>query len=294
MDAAAPASPTPSLSIVVGCVGPPEGAGACLEALAPQLDGAEVIVCGPAPASKALRERFEQASFHDRRGALVPELWRDGIDRAQGEVVALTISPMVPAEDWVAAARAGARRHGAYAGAIDPQDGLPLKDLAECLCRSARDMTPFEPRDSADVPGDNCAYRTDLLRRTRDVWKDGFWEPEVNRALAELGTTPRHDPALRVEQGRSAGARAFVRQRLVHGRAHGRQRGARFSRARNAVGVLAAPVVPVVLLVRTARELAARRRLGPRALAALPWLVLFDLAWAAGEAAGHTDALLGR
>ena len=283
-----------ALSIVVGCVGAPEGAVPCLEALAPQLDGAEVLVCAPASASEALRERFAQVSFHERSGALVPELWRDGIDLARGEVVALTISPMVPAADWVATARAGALRHGAYAGAIDPMDGLPLADLAECLCRYARDMTPFEPRDSADIPGDNCAYRSELLHRTRELWQDGFWEPDVNRAIAELGTMPRHDPALRVEQGRSAGPRAFVRQRLVHGRAHGRQRGARFSRGRNAIGVLAAPVVPVVLLVRTVRELAARRRLGPRAVAALPWLVLFDLAWAAGEAAGHADAVRGR
>lgn len=282
------------LSIVVGCVASPEGAAPCLEALEPQLDGSEVLVCAPAAAPPALRERFSWAAFHERAGAFVPELWRDGIDRSSGELVALTISPMIPAPDWVATARDGGRRHGVYAGAIDPADGLPLADLAECLCRYAPDMTPFAPRDSVDVPGDNCAYRADLLHRTRETWADGFWEPDVNRAIAGLGTTPRHDPALHVRQGRSAGARAFMRQRVVHGRAHGRQRGARFSPGRNAVGVLAAPVIPALLLLRTVRELAGRGRLDGRAVAALPWLVVFDVAWAAGEAAGHLDALLGR
>lgn len=287
-------SAEPAISVVVGCVGPADGAVACLEALRPQLGDAELLVCAPGPASAALRERFPEAAFHDQPGALVPELWRNGIDLARGPVVALTISPMVPAADWVAAAREGAERFGAFAGAIDPADGLPLGDLAECLCRYARDMTPFEPRDSADIPGDNCAYRAELLERTREVWRDGFWEPDVNRAIETAGTTPRHEPGLRVWQGRSAGTRAFVRQRLVHGRAHGRQRGARFSRARNLIGVLAAPAIPVLLIVRTYQELAARSLVSPRALAALPWLVLYDVAWAAGEARGHLDALRGR
>jgi hypothetical protein len=229
--------------------------------------------------------------FRERSGALVPELWRDGIDAARGRVVALTISPMVPGHDWVRTARAGAERHGAYAGAIDPLIDLKLGDLAEYLCRYARDMSPFEPRDSTDIPGDNCAYRADLLARTREVWEDGFWEPDVNRAIAELGVTPHHDPALRVHQGRSAGTRAFVRQRLVHGRAHGRQRGARFSAVRNLIGILAAPVVPLVLLMRTYQEIAARSRLTARMIAALPWLVAYDVAWAIGEARGHADAL---
>ena len=282
------------MSVVVGCVGAPEDAARCLEALRPQLSDGELIVAAPAPAPPDLRRRFPDAVFCERAGALVPELWRDGIDRARGGVVALTISPMIPAPDWVATATSGARRHGVLAGAIDPADGIGLADLAECLCRYARDMTPFEPRDSIDIPGDNCAYDADLLRRTRAVWDGGFWEPDVNRAIADLGTTPRHDPALHVQQGRSAGPRAFVRQRLLHGRAHGLQRGRRFSRARNLVGVAACPVVPLLLLVRTYQELARRSRLGPRTVAALPWLVMFDVAWAFGEAAGHLDALRGR
>lgn len=285
---------TPTISVVVGCVGAPEGAATCIEALRAQLGDGELLVCAPAPASAQLRERFAGVAFHERHGALVPELWRDGIDLARGPVVALTISPMVPAADWITVAQQGAERYGAFAGAIDPAEHLPLGDLAECLCRYARDMTPFEPRNSADIPGDNCAYRAELLQRTREVWRDGFWEPDVNRAIEALGTTPRHDPGLRVRQGRSAGTRAFLRQRLVHGRAHGRQRGARFSHARNLIGVAAAPAIPALLIVRTYQELATRSRLGGRTLAALPWLVLYDVAWAVGEARGHLDALRGR
>lgn len=288
-----PSTRQPALTVVVGCVGDATGAAACLGALTGQSDDVEVLVLTRGAVPQALQRRFPSACFHERPGALVPELWRDGIDLARGPVVALTISPMVPAPDWVATALREADRHGVVAGAIDPLDGLPLGDFAECLCRYARDMTPFQPRESAHIPGDNCVYRRDLLERTRALWADGFWEPVVNHGLAQQGVALRQDPALRVRQGRSAGAAAFVRQRLVHGRAHGRQRGAAFGARRNVVGILAAPVVPFVLLLRMYRELASRGRLGAKAFAALPWLAVYDVAWAYGEARGHLDALRG-
>lgn len=284
----------PAVSVVIGCVASPEGARPLLEALAAQADGAEIIVGAPEDASDELRRAFPEASFHVRAGALVPALWRDGIDRSRGEVVALTISPMIPADDWIATALAGARRHGGVGGAIDPADDISLADLAECLCRYARDMTPFQARETADLPGDNSAYRRELLLGQRPLWANGFWEPPVNAALLAAGVRLRHDPELRMRQGRSAGPWRFVRQRLAHGMAHGQQRGARMSRSRNLMGIVGAPAVPALLLLRTYRELARRRRLGPRELAALPWLLLFDLAWAAGEARGHLGALLGR
>ena len=85
-----------------------------------------------------------------------------------------------------------------------------------------------------------------------------------------------------------------MRQRLVHGRTYGRQRGARFSTARNVAGVPAAVVVPIVLLARTLREVFSRRRLRLRLVAATPLLLAYDIAWAAGEAAGHLDSLRAR
>ena len=264
-----------SLSIVVASNGAPGSVEACLAALAGQLDGVEVIV-------------------HERPGALVPELWRDGIDAATGAAVALTISPMRPAPDWVERLRERLREDEVVAGAIEPGEGLRVRDWAEYFCRYAPDMRPFARRENPSIPGDNCAYRRHLLDRTRALYRDGFWEPEVNRALRAEGVRLWHDPDVVVYQGRSAGFTAFVRQRLVHGRAYGRQRGARLGTARNAAGVVLAGIVPLVLIARTAREVFARRRLRLRLVLALPVLAAFDAAWAAGEAIGHLDALRRR
>jgi len=260
------------LSIVLASNGAPGSVEACLAALAGQMDEAEVIV-------------------QERPGALVPELWRDGIDAATGAIVALTISPMRPAPDWVARIRERLAEDEVVAGAIEPGDGLRIVDWAEYFCRYARDMLPFERRENPAIPGDNCAYRRELLERTRGLYRDGFWEPEVNRALRADGVALWHDPSVVVYQARSAGFRAFFRQRFVHGREYGRQRGARFGAGRNAAGVVLAAVVPFLLVARTAGEVFSRGRLRARLVVALPALLAFDAAWAAGEAMGHLDTL---
>ena len=284
----------PSLSIVIGSNGAPTSVESCLAALEPQVDGAEVLVCEPQASAPEVRERFPFARFLERRDALVPALWRDGIDASSGRIVALTISPMKPAPDWVETIRAQVARADVVAGAIDPGEDLRLSDWGEYFCRYARDMLPFLAHECLDLPGDNAAYTREALERTRPLYRDGFWEPDVNRALHEDGATLWHAPDLVVRQGRSAGIAAFARQRLHHGRSHGRQRGARFTRGRNLVGLLAAPLVPPLLTLRVLRETQRRRRLRGRALAALPLILFFDSAWAAGEALGHLDALRGR
>ena len=283
-----------SLSIVVGSNGAPGSVEGCLAALAGQADEAEVIVCEPAASGAEVQAAFPFARFLERSGALVPELWRDGIDVTTGDDVALTISPMRPAPDWVARLRAALAEDGVVAGAIDPGEGLRLVDWAEYFCRYARDMRPFERRENPEIPGDNCGYRRDLLERTRELYRHGFWEPEVNRALRAEGVRLWHDPGIVVRQGRSAGFGAFCRQRLEHGRAYGRLRGQRFGSGRNAAGVVLAVVVPLVLVARTAGEVFSRRRFRGRFLASLPVLLVYDAAWALGEARGHLDSLRRR
>ena len=110
----------PTVSVVIGSNAPPEALEACLAALEPQRDGAEVLVYEGRTSPPALRERFPWARFAERPGALVPELWRDGIDESAGEIVALTIAPMVPAPDWLLTIRDQHLRYDAVAGAIDP------------------------------------------------------------------------------------------------------------------------------------------------------------------------------
>ncbi len=288
------ASAESRLSVVVGSNAPQDSLAACLSSLERQRDGAEVIVCESVPSPSALRERFDWASFVDCPGQLVPQLWSEGIDRSKGEIVALTISPMVPAGDWIETLKAQHRRFDAVGGAIDPEPGIRIRDWAEYFCRYAPDMLPFDGHECMDLPGDNASYKRGLLEGARDSWRDGFWEPVVHRELAAENVELWHAPELVVRQGRSAGTLAFLDQRLRHGRAHGRQRGVHYSRARNLAGVVAAPIVAPLLTLRILRQVGSRRRHRFQALLAMPLILAFNVAWALGEARGHLSAAVAR
>ena len=226
---------------------------------------------------------------------LVPEQWRDGIDDAEGDVVCLTISVMRPADGWVDTARRLAADADAVGGAIEPGDDLRLRDWAEYFCRYARDMLPFAARETVDLPGDNAVYTRAALAATRDVYRDGFWELEVNRAPAGQGL-----PAVAFTRARRLPG-PLRRIRLLHAPAPGARPQVRpparrplLDRAGTSWASPAAVVVPAVLLARTFREVFSRRRLRVRLVTATPLLLAYDVAWAVGEAAGHLDSLRGR
>lgn len=284
-------SPDPTVTVVIASNAPPERLAACLEALEPQRDGVEVRVHEGSPSPPPLRERFPWTSFTTTPGALVPHHWRDGIDAARGEIVALTIAQMVPAPDWLAKIRALQERFDVVAGAIEPGSELRPIDWGEYFCRYAPDMLAFAGRESLDLPGDNAAYKRAVLELVRDSYRDGFWEPFVHKRLAANGVIHWQAPELVVFQGRSAGLRAFTAQRLAHGRMYGRQRGELFSTTRKAVGVVASPLVPVLMSWRVLRLVFGKRRFRGRALATLPIIFWFNLVWAYAEARGYVDVL---
>jgi hypothetical protein len=286
-------SAEPAVSVVIASK-TPEALGGCLAALEPQRGGAEVLVCEGEPAGDDLQTRFPWATFVSSPGSLVPQLWREGIDRSHGRVVALTISQMVPAEDWVQTIVRTQQDYDAVGGAIDPGEDLRLVDWAEYFCRYSRDMRPFRAAGDDDLAGDNVAFKRELLERHREHLRTGYWEPVLHPVLRHEGVVLWHTPEVVVRQGRSAGLASFARQRLEHGRRYGHQRGEHFSRVRNLVGVLAAPVVPFLMTSRVLRRVWSKGRYRPQAVESLPVIFFFNVIWAYAEARGHLDLLLRR
>jgi hypothetical protein len=286
-------SPEPTVSVVIGS-NAPAALPACLAALEPQRDGTEVLVCEGKPAAEDVRLRFPWATFVASPGSLVPQLWRDGIERSRGRIVALTISQMVPASDWLSTVIRMHQDHDAVGGAIDPGEDLRLVDWAEYFCRYSRDMRPFPASHDEELAGDNVAFKRDLLERHREHLRTGYWEPVLHPVLRREGVVLWHTPEVVVRQGRSAGFAAFAGQRLEHGRRYGQQRGEHVNRARNLIGAMTAPLVPVLMTARVLRRVYAKRRFRREALAALPLILAFNAVWAYGEARGRLDLVARR
>ncbi|MFN2633156.1 MAG: hypothetical protein ABR610_07050 [Thermoanaerobaculia bacterium] len=217
---------------------------------------------------------------------LAPQLWARGIDRAGGEIVALTLASMAPVPGWAAAVRdAIGGGVAGVGGAIEPGPGLTALDWAVHLCRYSAYLRPFSNRLVSTLPGDNAAYRRGEIERWRPLWAGGFWETEVDAALVASGARLILTPAIVVHHGHSAGFIDFCRNRFAHGIRSGQSRRKTAPRFTTAVRVLGAPLVPFVLLIRIARR-AASRGYAARFLASLPFLLPFLAAWALGEAVG--------
>jgi hypothetical protein len=225
-------------------------------------------------------------------GTLVPVLWGRGLDTAGGAMVALTSSEYTVAVGWARALMAGLS--AGYAGvggrlALAPQPSRLARALFY-LRYAAFLAAPDESlREVHDIAADNAAYRADTLRRYAEHYEDGFWEVETHHRMRADGARFALVPGMSVKFGGAPHVGSVMRQRFAHGRHFSAWR-VRAGGRRAWQVVLAAPLVPFVLL---GRSIAASRTAGhgvwPVLATAWPFL-LFAGAWAAGEAAGAIEA----
>lgn len=220
--------------------------------------------------------------------ALIPELWGLGIRESRGKLIAITTAHCVPARDWVSAmleAHEGAA--AAVGGAIESAESAGLVDWAVYFSRYSQYMLPFERGFVREIAGDNAAYKREHIDRCPGAWRNGFWEPAVHAELRKAGLQLLLAPSVVVSHRRSFGLWGFVTQRFWHGIHFGRDRAARLRWPRRALYIALSPAIPLVFLVRIARQIFGKRRHRTKLIQSLPVLVLFLLAWSCGELLGY-------
>lgn len=284
----------PELSVVVASHNARTSVGDCLGTLHKQrsgfhaeiivvdnsTDGTDAIVSTQFPGVTLMRSAPDQ---------WIPELWETGVRASRGPIVALTTAHCVPDDDWMKEILA-AHHDSAYVGiggAIENDESAGITDWAVYLCRYARYMRPFEPYVIHDIPADNASYKRWALERCTDVRAQGFWEPDIHAKLTAEGYQLWMTPKIGVRHRRSFTFAEFMSQRFWHGRQFGSSRAARLSLPRRWARILAAPIIPLLMLTRIARQLMRRRRHLGQLLLAAPILGLFLISWAAGEAVGY-------
>jgi hypothetical protein len=285
----------PRLSVVVACRRPTRDLGEVLDALRTACRGVETEILvvtppgppGPLPTVPAVRWITGPAR------ALVPELWGAGLGEAAGEVTAFTTTEFRVPISWARALldslASGATGAG---GAIALERGATVVGRAVYFLRYSAFQPPLDDGPATEIPGDNAAYRTDALRRQAHHMASGFWEVDFHRRIRAEGGTLRFaaDATVTFRSGGTLADR--LGERFRHGRYSGAYRTGTLGHPWWR-GVLATPLVPVVLLGRILRRAARTGRLG-RALGGLPALGPLAAAWALGEAAGALGARFGR
>lgn len=232
-------------------------------------------------------------------GTLVPVLWARGIERARAPLIALTTGHCEVERDW--ARRLIEALNDGVAGAGGPlalRPGAGVVDWAVYFLRYSGflpdrergrhdrpSLGEMDVRPVREIPADNALYRADDLRRHAGLFHDGFWEVPFHRELRAQGRGLVWVPGARVGFGLSWPFFTILAHRFAHGSHFGRWR-IREGRESKVRVIAAAPLVPLVLALRTGRRLADRPALLFRFAASLPWFLLLAGSWALGEAAG--------
>lgn len=228
-----------------------------------------------------------------RHGALVPELWATGIGVGGPGRIAMCSSAVLVDEDWLAAVRRGASSWAAAGGTIGDVMLRSKIDRAMYLVRFARHRQHGDPlpRACVDLAADNAWYDRAALEQITSSFAAGFWEPFVHDRLVANGRSLVRDPSVRAEMIPGIEFRAALRQRVDHGRRHGRRWGSTRRRRTVALTMVGTALVPVAMTFRAIRASNASYRSDPVVVAIA--FVLFA-GWAAGEFIGRAEHLIGR
>jgi hypothetical protein len=251
-------------------------------ALAGRFPGFRFLSMGALIAGPKAPDAYVEHELFDRRRAV-------GLAAATGELVGMLEDRGAPREDW---ARAMVEVHASMdAAAIGgPVVNVAADAMSRALfvCDYGRHQPPLEEGDAEYLTDINICYRRTALESVRDLWRERYQETAVNWTLRDRGQRLflSTRPVVLHRRGRAPLSKTLG-ERFQWGRVFGIQRGGRWSPPKAWAAAAAALVLPLLLLVRQTRQLAAKGARPGEIAGALPALMVIIPAWAFGEAIGY-------
>jgi glycosyltransferase involved in cell wall biosynthesis len=263
----------------------------CLESLVGQLEANEIIVadCSTDDPTVTLARKFPGVRFvHFQEKRSVPELRWAGFRESRGDLVATLEARSVPASDWCAVL---VRTHGANPDA--PAVGGPValaapgspRDEGLYFCEYGQFAPPVTPGPARELSGANLSYRRAALEQSADLLDAGRWETLLHQRWRNEGRVLVLSTATVFFKNAMPTATA-VRQRFAYGRGYAAARLEGQSLLRRFAYAAFCPVLPWLLTARLGLALGAKG-LRTRFWRALPWILVFNVCWAAGEMVGY-------
>ncbi len=288
----------PRLSVIIGVQRAQANLPAILAALERGPAGEiETLLCHAKddPVAEEFAETPCVRLIEGRCDAPIPELWRDGILAAKGDIVAILTAHCVPNNEWLQAVlRLDMENHVAFGGPIENNHGSDGVGAAIYILRYWSAAPPLPAQDTNEIAADNAVYRRADILDCEDLLPLGFWEPSYHACFRQKGLKMATRPDFAVTHANRYSSSEFIRQRRRHGRAFGRERGEKASPPMRILMLLLSPAAFFVygakLAARIIQKPALRRDFGK----ATPWLIVFLASWVWGEARGYADAVFRR
>jgi hypothetical protein len=286
---------TPSrVSVVVASGAGGEFLFRCLASLREQVaeQGAELIVvdrCGA-----AVRERIAREHPHARVLApelghrpSVPELRREGLLAARGEVVAVLEEHCTAPAGWLAAIESQFEpTDAAIGGPILDDDFARLRDWVVYFSEYHNYMPPWQRGERALLNGANIAYDRARVLRHQGALAEGYWEVVLHPPLMRDGRF-RAVPEMGARHTGPFDYGYYLRQRYLLSRVWGGSQRSSGGLAKRIAHLLAGPIFPLFLLARIASRVLEKGTRTGKFLQALPLLVPVVCAYTLGEWLGY-------
>lgn len=281
------------LSVVVPSVNGWSDLSDCLRAVMVAGKEAPLEVLVADRLGEAVRERV-RAEFPSVRvlpapkDTTIPELRAMAFDAATGDAVAVIEDHVLVPPGWahalLSALEAG---EDVIGGSVENAATEKLVDWAAFLCEYSQLIAPLPAGPVAGITGNNTVYRRSLLQRYRSVWTAGGWENRLHDAMRRDGIPLHQHPEIVVGHKMHYSVPGYMGQRYLYARAWAGDRVAGGSPIRRVVFGCAALLLPGLLWARIVRTVWRKGRHRRELIRSLPLLLLFVMAWGAGEVVGY-------
>jgi hypothetical protein len=217
----------------------------------------------------------------------IPRLRFLGVQQAKGDLIAILEDHAEVDRSWASALlEAHEGPWGAVGGAVE-NGKTGLVNWAVFFCEYTAYMGPVPEGPTHDLPGNNIAYKRDLLLRHARVLDEGKWESWINDRLRADGVEIASTNRAIVRHIKTFRLGYFLTQRFHFARSYAGMRRVDQSPLKRLVYGLGSLALPAILLARVVKTaLGKRRHLGLFA-ACLPLIALFLSVGAIGEMIGY-------
>ncbi len=283
----------PTVSVVIASVVGPPFIDDCVASIFAQRNAPsfEVIVAdcaGPDNVAR-LSKRFPKARFISvPTRETVPQLRRIGFEQSRGAIVAIIEEHCLAAENWLAALSAAfSPDYVVVGGPVDFRDDGRLRDWITYFIEYHSYFPSASDAGSFEVGSANAAYRRQALESNVARLADGYWEATLHPRLLREGTRFRRVPEMVVYHRGPFDYFYYLRQRYLFSRAFAGARRGTLSVAKRAAYLLAAPVIPILLLARIGSRVFSKKCHQGKFLLSLPLLIPALTSYVFGEWMGY-------
>ncbi len=284
-----------TISVVIASQNARASISECLNAVIEQTRGldAEILVADASTdgTDAIIAEQFPHITLikGNAKTDLIPQLWGLGMSKAVAPIVAITNAQCIPEAAWLTSIKRVFDTNdvcGVGGPILPPVKGSAL-DWAIYFSRFTAFMPPVQTGAIRELPGDNVAYTKNGLDAYWINRDRGFWETLFHHELRENQQSLYMSADVKVHLAHTEGAEDFWGVRMKHGRHYGSTRPNTNALAR-IIRILSAPIlVPYLVSRMGVRVLSKRKDFLVPYLIALPWLVVFTVAWSIGEIQGY-------